>query len=71
MPFKLTERGERAAETVKDGGGARADIINYMYLAGADKAMELEELQDYAKLSDEATVKVLTSLQADGYIVEV
>lgn len=69
--FKLTVTGEDAAENTEMKPSTESKILSYMYMVGANKSLELEELQDQVRLSDEKTVLLLRRMVNEGLIEEV
>lgn len=67
--FKLTSTGEQEAESIGNKRDHESKILSYMYMV--NKPVEIEEIQDEAKLSDAMTVQVLTRMQNSGLVIEV
>ena len=68
--FKLTEHGEDTAQNVSAKlNRTESDIIHFMYMMC--KPVELEEVQDEMRISDEKTLTVLKRLVNGGYVEEV
>lgn len=67
--FKLTERGEDAAQNVNMKQKLESRVVAFMFMAA--RPVELEEIQDEIRISDEMTVTLLKRMESEGLIVEV
>lgn len=68
--FILTDAGEEAAQNPNMKQDHESRILTYMFMVGK-KPVELEELQDEVKLSDEKTIQVLKRMVNENLISEV
>ena len=69
MSFKLTDAGEDQATNPSRKPGLESKAIAFMYMVG--KPIELEEIMDEVRLSDEKTVELITRMKNEGFVEEV
>lgn len=67
--FQLTPQGNATAEQVTDRNDTETRIIGHLYEVA--KPVELENIQDFARLSDEATIRILKRMVSEGLVEEV
>jgi len=66
--FRLTDKGEAAAQKVDIKQNLEAKVIAFMFMCG--KPIELEEIGDEIRLSDERLVTLLKRMTNEGLIEE-
>ena len=69
MAFKLTSSGEDKAQDVDMKHNLEDKVVAFMYLVA--KPVELEEIQDEIRLSDEKTVQLLTRMTNENLVEEI
>ena len=67
--FKLTSSGEDKAQDVDMKHNLEDKVVAFMYLVA--KPVELEEIQDEIRLSDEKTVQLLTRMTNENLVEEI
>ena len=67
--FKLTSSGEDKAQDADMKHNLEDKVVAFMYLVA--KPVELEEIQDEIRLSDEKTVQLLTRMTNENLVEEI